>query len=92
MQAGKAPAGKKSARIICFESFRRQRAERLVQTSEPETGQPFGVGNRPGPKASAGEALSPRQIAHRRAILEYWSQLERIRITAAAPAPVSRPY
>lgn len=66
------------ATVICFESFRREQDRQRAGSLVQESG-------------IARHVLSPRQIAHRRAILDYWSQFERFRLTAAAPDPVSRP-
>ena len=83
------------ATVICFEGFRReqvcQRADGPVQESEIAPDRRSGGRSDLHRAARAGQELSPRQIAHRRAILDYWSQFERLRLTAAAPAPVLRP-
>ena len=80
------------ATVISLENFRRernrQRAEALEQTSETAPGRDSRNGSALVRAAWAGEALSPRQIAHRRAILDYWNQVERIRLTAAATESV----
>ena len=84
--------GNMPATVISCESFRRerdrQRAEALEQTSETEPSRQSRDGSSLLRATPAGEALSPRQIAHRRAILDYWNQLERVRLTAAATEPV----
>jgi hypothetical protein len=83
------------ATVICFESFRReqdrQHADSLVQESASAPGRGSGSGSGVHRAIVAGQVLSPRQIAHRRAILDYWSQFERLRLTAVAPGPVSGP-
>ena len=80
------------ATIISFERFRRerdrQRAERLEQASGSASSRQSRDGGALSRATLAGAAMSPRQIAHRRAILDYWNRLERIRLTAAATEPV----
>jgi hypothetical protein len=80
--------GNMPATVICFESFRReqvcQRADGLVPESEIVPDRRSGGGSGLYRAVRAGQALSPRQIAHRRAILDYWSQFERLRLTAAS--------
>jgi hypothetical protein len=83
------------ATVISFEGFRRERdrerAEGLEQTSETAPDRRSRDGSPLFRPTLAGEALSPRQIAHRRAILDYWNQLERIRLTTAVTERVGRP-
>lgn len=62
-----------SATVICFESFRierdRRRAADAVDPVETLACVPF--------LREPGVALSPRQIAHRQTMLDYWNQRRR---------------
>jgi hypothetical protein len=65
-------------RVICFESFRsnrgRQRGRGVADEPEPAPGLPF--------QDRLASVLNPRQIAHRRAMLAYGTQL---RTTTVSP-------
>ena len=62
-----------SATVICFESFRierdRRRAEDAADPVEAIACVPF--------LREPGVALTPRQIAHRQTMLDYWNQRRR---------------
>lgn len=62
-----------SATVICFESFRierdRRRAEDASDPVETVECVPF--------LREPGVALTPRQIAHRQTMLDYWNQRRR---------------
>lgn len=68
------------AAVICFERFRVARdRQRSADGSVPTANAPF--------LRQPGVALSARQIAHRRAMLDYGSERERVRFTVAATEP-----
>jgi hypothetical protein len=62
-----------SAIVICFESFRierdRRRTEDASEASEAALRVPF--------LRDPGVALTPRQVAHRQTMLEYWNERRR---------------
>jgi hypothetical protein len=66
------------ATVICFESFCSER--NLQRAHSRDRASAIAAGR-------AAVALTARQIAHRRAILDYWSQRDRLRFTAAATEP-----
>ena len=79
------------ATVVSLESFRRERARRRAEGVQQTPGTALKPQFRDGGAlfraTPAGQVLSPRQMAHRRAILDYWSQVERIRLTTAATEP-----
>jgi hypothetical protein len=62
-----------SATVICFETFRlerdRRRGDNSPETVEPAVQVPF--------LREPGVALTPRQIAHRQTMIDYWNQRRR---------------
>jgi hypothetical protein len=65
--------GAMSATVVCFESFRIERDRRRVEgEAEPE-----GTARRVPFLRDPGVALTPRQIAHRQTMLDYWNQRRR---------------
>jgi hypothetical protein len=62
-----------SATVVCFERFRIDRDRRRSQgTAESE-----GTARRVPFLRDPGVALTPRQIAHRQTMLDYWNQRRR---------------
>ena len=62
-----------SATVICFETFRLERDRRREASAPDAVDTPASVPF----LREAGVALTPRQIAHRQTMIDYWNQRRR---------------